>query len=286
MSTRFTRGIVLIALFMLCLTAGVQGAIILDSTATFAPAPTANMTVTCQSTGQALGTINVTLTPTLFRYTNTTTGKTFTNYGAVISGGFTPAPGCDATYRWIQAVNTNKPLYPWAAGVQAKSGGYYYDRRRVDTAPEEKIADGSPFYKFYRGPGNGYPLGFEDAPQRGASDLPFTMTFNTALVCVSGNNISIVGGFSWTFSWAYNPMTLVNSPSGQAISQLSTPADFNNLVAAWNNDPDQADLGGSWNLINNGTCCCCDMPLPASMPMGVVLLISMGAGTAVRRRAA
>jgi hypothetical protein len=236
--------------------------------------------VICQSTGVNLGTISLTFGAASFRFTNTAAHQSTTLFGETIKGGFNESAAATAAgmkFYWIQADIGSPTLYPWESPTK-----WAYDRTRVSKAvdPQQKeIADGSPFYANARGPAYGYDLGFYDAPQDylkvrgsdptdGATDINFT--FNTALVCVMGNTISILDGFSWSYHW-----NIVNGQAnyyGGSFTDLTYPSQFANIVAAWNNDPDQADLGDKWTLVNNGTCCGAPAPLPVSADMGLALI--------------
>jgi hypothetical protein len=209
-------------------------------------------------------------------YQDTTTydgqGKAVGSYSILLEGGFNPNANwnlpADDAYRWLQTVNTTAPIYGWQAASTT-----YMDRSRTAVAPNKTVGDGSPFYAFYRGPANGFTLGFEDNPSR-LNDVtqPFSGTWTLYLVCadVSKGDVSnanqnpavagkrdIMAMTSFTWGFTINNGTVALTPLANQTGAAFN-ATYAALDTAFTGDPDTNTFKDSWTLSQG----CCGAPVP------------------------
>lgn len=209
----------------------------------------------------------------------------------LIRGGFDPGGSyvlaAGYQYLWLQTVNSTVPIYDWQL-----PGRTYMDRTRLDG---EMVADGSPFYNFYRGPNPEpplYALGFTDNPAREPSDLAgvgFDGTWALTLVAAQTppdesdpNDVRDIFVLS-TFLWGFN-VGLDGEVTLKDISQVAPES--TDLFATFANDPDARTFGDSWRLLSGlpegGPTPV--VPEPSSLAMGLAAIVLVGCGALERRR--
>jgi len=189
-------------------------------------------------------------------------------------------------FLWLQTVNSTSPIYDWQLPGQT-----YMDRTRLD---DEMVADGSPFYNFYRGPNPEPPLhdlGFTDNPARFPSDLAgkgFDGTWALTLVLAQtppfesapGNvrDIFVLSTFIWGFA-----VDLDGKVTLKDITQVAPES--TDLFATFSNDPDSRTFGDSWRLFSGlpGEVTPV-VPEPSSFVMGLAAVLIVGVGASRVRR--
>ena len=211
----------------------------------------------------------------------------------LIRGGFDPsgshALAAGYQYLWLQTVNSTVPIYDWQLPGQT-----YMDRARFGDE-DEMVADGSPFYNFYRGPNPEPPLhalGFTDNPARVPGDLAgvgFDGTWALTLVAAQTppdesdpNDVRDIFALS-TFLWGFT-VDLDGKVALKDITQVAPES--TDLFATFANDPDARTFGDSWRLLSGppGGGVTPVVPEPSSLAMGLAAVLIAGCGALERGR--
>ncbi len=214
----------------------------------------------------------------------------------LIRGGFDPsgsyALAAGYQYLWLQTVNSTVPIYDWQL-----PGRTYMDRMRLDPPTGQTVADGSPFYNFYRGPNPEPPLhalGFTDNPTRYPDDLAgvgfdgvWSLTLVAAQTPPEASEPSIVRDIYAlsTFLWGFT-VDLDGNVTLKDIRQVAPES--TDLVEAFANDPDSRTFGDSWRLLSGlpgGGGETPAVPEPSSLAMGLAAVFIAGCGLLKTRRA-
>lgn len=213
----------------------------------------------------------------------------------LIQGGFDPSGSYALTagyqYLWLQTVNSTVPIYDWQA-----PGRTYMDRSRLDAPTGDLVADGSPFYNFYRGPNPEPPLhalGFTDTPTRVPEDLAgvgFDGTWALTLVAAQTppdagdpSNVRDIFVLS-TFLWGFQ-VDLDGNVTLKDITQVAPES--TDLFTAFADDPDSQTFSDSWRLrsgLPDGGGVTPVIPEPTSLAMGLSAVLIVGCGVLKRRR--
>ncbi|NQT21068.1 MAG: hypothetical protein HQ592_15275 [Planctomycetes bacterium] len=176
--------------------------------------------------------------------------------GAIINGGFKKTkdpceliPG--TTFRWLQHIIVDS------------------DKNEHD---DDKI-DGSPLYPNFTMAG--FTATLFDAPGRGTPFYDETLSWlaESALVCVNGKNISLIGSFLWGFD--------IVTKDGNTTVEGDPPSLWSSYVTSSLKSQFQSEYGGAGWTIKQGCCC---VPTPGALALLLVGVVMVG-GLRVRRAA-